>query len=127
MDLLNKVIHDTNLISSYYPIEDDEIQIMTLHKSKGLEFDLVFHLNMSDWELPYKKVNNGDFNHPEYPSWEQDLNLHYVGITRAKKACILVRGTLRTNSNDELKPAKDSEFLSLNGLEKFRKEIFISK
>lgn len=127
LDKLNDVICNQQMMNSYLPVKKDEIQLMTLHKSKGLEFDLVFHLNMSDWELPYKKINNGDFNNPEYPTWDQDLNLHYVGITRAKKACILVRGTLRTNSFDQLKKANDSEFLSLNGLEQLRKDFDISK
>ncbi|MDE5887375.1 MAG: ATP-dependent helicase [Muribaculaceae bacterium] len=127
LDKLNEVFCNPQMLNSYLPVKKDEIQLMTLHKSKGLEFDLVFHLNMSDWELPYKKINNNDFNNPEYPTWEQDLNLHYVGITRAKKACILVRGTLRTNSYDQLKKANDSEFLSLNNLDLLRKEINIPK
>ena len=94
---------------------------MTLHKSKGLEFEVVFHLNMSEWELPGKRIENNDFNNPIYTNWEQDLNLHYVGITRAKKECILVRGTKRTNAYNKLKCAKDSEFLSINDLPKLRK------
>ena len=105
-------------------MSSNEIQVMTLHKSKGLEFDVVFHLNMSDWELPYKQIEYGDFNNPQYPNWEQDLNLHYVGITRARKACYLVRGTQRTNSYDCLKNAKDSEFLSIHGLDTLRKDIW---
>lgn len=105
-------------------MSSNEIQVMTLHKSKGLEFDVVFHLNMSDWELPYKQIEHGDFNNPKYPNWEQDLNLHYVGITRARKVCYLVRGTQRTNSYDCLKNARDSEFLGINGLESLRKHIW---
>ena len=104
-------------------MSSNEIQVMTLHKSKGLEFDVVFHLNMSDWELPTKKVEKNDFNNPLYPNWNQDLNLHYVGITRARKACFLVRGTKRTNFNGILKNAKDSEFLGIHGLDLMRKEI----
>lgn len=120
---LNKILASEKDLESYKPMSSNEIQLMTLHKSKGLEFDIVFHLNMSDWELPYKKIDNGDFNNPQYPNWEQDLNLHYVGITRARKACYLVRGTQRTNSNDSLKNARDSEFLNLHGIESLRKDI----
>ena len=121
---LNRILNNEKDLESYKPLSSYEIQIMTLHKSKGLEFDIVFHLNMSDWELPYKQIEHGDFNNPQYPNWEQDINLHYVGITRARKACYLVRGTQRTNSNDCLRNARDSEFLSLHGLDFLRKDIW---
>lgn len=120
---LNKILNNEKNLESYKPLSSNEIQIMTLHKSKGLGFDIVFHLNMSDWELPFKHIENNDFNNPLYPNWEQDINLHYVGITRARKACYLVRGTQRTNSQNCLKPAHDSEFLSINKLYLLRKEL----
>ncbi len=118
---LNEVIADANALKSYHPVNSNEIQLMTLHKSKGLEFDVVFHLNVCEWELPNRKIKNNDFNHPEYPNWHQDLDLHYVGITRARKVCFLVRGTKRTNRNGVLKNADDSEFLTLNNVDKLRK------
>lgn len=121
---LNKTLASEKDLESYKPMSSNEIQVMTLHKSKGLEFDVVFHLNMSDWELPYKQIEHGDFNNPKYPNWEQDFNLHYVGITRARKVCYLVRGTQRTNSYECLKIAKDSEFLSIHGLDTLRKDIW---
>lgn len=120
---LNKILTNEKNLESYKPLSSNEVQIMTLHKSKGLEFDIVFHLNMSDWELPYKQIEHGDFNNPQYPNWEQDINLHYVGITRARKACYLVRGTQRTNSQNCLKTAHDSEFLSINKLYSLRKDL----
>lgn len=120
---LNKILTNEKDLESYKPLSSNEVQIMTLHKSKGLEFDIVFHLNMSDWELPYKQIEHGDFNNPQYPNWEQDINLHYVGITRARKACYLVRGTQRTNSQNCLRTAHDSEFLSINKLELLRKDL----
>ena len=83
---LNKILNNEKDLESYKPLSSNEIQIMTLHKSKGLEFDVVFHLNMSDWELPSKHIENNDFDNPLYPNWEQDINLHYVGITRSRKA-----------------------------------------
>lgn len=120
---LNKILNNEKDLESYKPLSSNEVQIMTLHKSKGLEFDVVYHLNMSDWELPTKHIENNDFNNPLYPNWEQDINLHYVGITRARKACYLVRGTQRTNSQNCLKTAHDSEFLSINNLYSLRKDL----
>lgn len=93
---------------------------MTLHKSKGLEFDAIIHLDLYEWILPYKEVKNNDFNNPIYSNWSQDINLHYVGLTRARKGCVLVSSTQRTNYKFELKNAKDSEFIWIEGIEKLR-------
>lgn len=56
----------------------DGIHIMTIHKSKGLEFDYVF-CNMDNGMLP--KLNN----FTNLDSLEEDVRLAYVAITRAKK------------------------------------------
>lgn len=119
---LKSVLSDKSALYSYMPMNDNEIQLMTLYKSKGLEFDIVFHLNVCEWELPSKRVENNNFNNPIYNNWEQDIYLHYVGITRASKACYLIRGTYRTNFSDDLKTAKDSEFLNINDLPSLRKD-----
>jgi superfamily I DNA/RNA helicase len=119
--LLEQVFNSQQELNSYKPANDDELIIMTLHKSKGLEFDLVIHLDLYEWVLPSKQPGaNSDFNNPIYPSYKQDLNLHYVGITRAIKACILFTSSLRTNYKNEIKNSKDSEFLGLNGIQKLR-------
>lgn len=82
-----------------------KVQIMTLHKSKGDEFDYVFIPEMSEKNLTLDfeqiKLKNSDFNenlkrlNPDYkPKTEFDmkqelvsenLRLLYVAITRAKK------------------------------------------
>jgi len=124
MKHLTSVLNDQNLLNTYRPLSEKEVVLMTLHKSKGLEFDVVFHLNMNEWELPGKKPGaNGDFNHPEYVNYEQDLDLHYVGITRARKVCFLISSSRRTNTKGTLSKANPSEFLNLNGLEKLRVDI----
>jgi DNA helicase-2/ATP-dependent DNA helicase PcrA len=101
--------------------DDDEVQVMSLHKSKGLEFDVVFHLDLYEWTFPAKRPGpDDDFDHPVYPSWEQDSNLHYVGITRARKACFLCSSTRRFNSSGQEKAGNPSEFLFLNDLAALR-------
>ncbi len=120
LELLSTVL--TTELEIYSLTLDNEIQIMTLHKSKGLEFDIVFHLDLLEWVLPNKRPGlNNDFNNPIYGSWNQDLNLHYVGVTRAKKACILYTSTKRTNGQNEIKNGNPSEFLSLNNVQSLRK------
>lgn len=113
---LSEVVNSTEALNQYAPGNDTEIQVMTLHKSKGLEFEIVFHLDLYDWVFPYREYT-GNFNEEVYPSWDQDLNLHYVGITRAKKACILARSTRRLNFQEKNKQGQNSAFLGLNGLD----------
>ena len=118
---------DEDLSSWFKPAADDEVQIMSLHKSKGLEFDLVFHLDLYEWVLPKKKAGpGGDFNNCDYPEWEQDVNLHYVGITRARKVCVLCCSSKRKKKKwqsdlIETKTVSPSEFLDFDGLKQLRK------
>ncbi|MGE4519946.1 MAG: 3'-5' exonuclease [Desulfobacteraceae bacterium] len=114
-------------LSHYFtPAKDDEVQIMTIHKSKGLEFEIVFHLDLYEWAFPGKGPGPGnDFNNPQFHSLEQDVNLHYVAITRAKKACFLCTSTKRIKkkyqSTDlEIKNGSPSEFLLHNSLHNLR-------
>ncbi|PMH86083.1 hypothetical protein BCU60_10440 [Vibrio cyclitrophicus] len=97
------------------PIEN-EIQVMTLHKSKGLEFEVVFHLDLYEWVFPYRKYT-GNFDEYVFPEWDQDLNLHYVGITRAKQACILAYSNRRLNAEGDNRQGQSSQFLNLPGLQ----------
>ena len=58
-EILKKVIENTESLESYKPILDNQVNLMTLHKSKGLEFDIVFHLNLHEWVLPKKHPIRG--------------------------------------------------------------------
>lgn len=119
---LRQVINDPELLSQYLPTTDNQVQCMTLHKSKGLEFDIVIHLDLVEWVFP-KRLPGASYNDRVYPELEQDLNLHYVGITRAKNACILIHTTERINAQDAVKRADPSIFLSLPGLDKLHKVV----
>jgi len=119
---LKTVLADEKLTETYKPLKENEVVIMTLHKAKGLEFDIVYHLNMNEWELPVKIPRDGDWNDLCYPQYEQDLNLHFVGVTRARKLCALITSTSRHNSYDQAKKSSPSEFLFLNGVEEMRKD-----
>ncbi len=115
LELLEIVLTDE--LEVYSVISENEIQIMTLHKSKGLEFDIVFHLDLYEWILPAKGIDNGQQYHINF---SQDLNLHYVGVTRAKKGCILCTSTQRTNYQNQTKNGSSSEFLFLNNVQSLR-------
>lgn len=54
------------------------VTISTLHAVKGLEFEIVYIMNVNEGSIPYKKAVL-----PE--ALEEERRLFYVGITRAKK------------------------------------------
>ncbi|MEF3310605.1 ATP-dependent helicase [Paenibacillus sp. GYB004] len=122
INILGIVLKDKKLLNTFKPAGDDEVQIMTLHKSKGLEFKIVFHLDLYEYIFPSKRIINGEFVFTEK---EQDINLHYVGITRAKECCILCTSNLRTNGNNEIKRGSSSEFLQIPRLTKLRSHFSI--
>ncbi|HEX7041809.1 MAG TPA: UvrD-helicase domain-containing protein, partial [Patescibacteria group bacterium] len=75
---------------------EDSIRLMTAHKSKGLEFDIVFLINVYDGHWGNSKKKGSNFLLPwEYlqrtvTSSQDDPNederrLFYVGLTRARK------------------------------------------
>lgn len=105
-----------SLLKMFRPENEDEVQVMTLHKSKGLEFDVVIHFGLEEWVFPYRKYSR-DFDNPIYPDLEQETNLHYVGITRAEKLCLLIQTELRHNAYGEVKNSQPSYFLKLPQLE----------
>ncbi|MDR2305888.1 MAG: hypothetical protein LBE53_01620 [Paucimonas sp.] len=87
---------------------------MTLHKAKGLEFDLVFHADLYDHVIPTRTYKPGVYQ-VMFQDEIQCLNLHYVGITRAIKACVLMTSTLRLNKGGEVKQGAPSQFIGRNG------------
>ena len=121
IELLESVLNNPIELSSYKSAANNEVNILTLHKSKGLEYDVIIHLDMHEWIFPNKQPGpDNDFNNPIYGDWSQDLNLHYVGLTRARKGCVLISSTQRTNYQQQIKQGKDSEFLWINDIGKLR-------
>lgn len=111
IDSLKEVLSSRSYLESFAPPRKEEVQLMTLHKAKGLEFDIVFHLDLYKYILPSYKCTADEY--------VQCLNLHYVGITRAKKCCILCSSSERHNDQGR-RDAQDSEFLHMNSLESLR-------
>jgi len=115
-DALIKTLEDEIFLNQFRPTNDEEIQMMTLHKSKGLEFKLVFHFDMDEWSFPYRVWNDENKDIPIYPSLQQETNLHYVGITRAENCCILVNAGKRRNSLGNFSKSQESYFFKLEQL-----------
>lgn len=119
---LKLTIEDRETIKQYLPVSDAEIQCMTIHKSKGLEFAIVIHLDLYEWILP-RMERDRDTGKTYYTSLEQDLNLHYVAVTRAKKKCVLMWSSKRVNRFGKQFNASPSQFLEREGIEGLFKKI----
>ncbi|MDO7243226.1 ATP-dependent helicase [Acinetobacter pittii] len=112
-DAVQSILNDSRLLKLFRPIESTEVQMMSLHKSKGLEFHTVIHVGLEEWVFPSREYTGSWGDEPLYPNLNQDLNLHYVGITRAKEYCILIQASKRINSKGYLKNTDPSYFLTL--------------
>ncbi|MBH2789295.1 ATP-dependent helicase [Serratia marcescens] len=115
IDAIQEVFLNIGVQNNYRPTNDDEVQVLTLHKSKGLEFDFVFHVDLYDWILPQREYIEGSFDEV-FTNIQQCLNLHYVGVTRAKNFTVLMTSTQRFNTQGQLKKGKPSQFFLLDGL-----------
>jgi len=111
------ILSHQELFDLYTPKNNNELQLMTLHKSKGLEFEIVFHLDLEAWSFPHQKYTGNWNDPPQYSDLPQETNLHYVGITRAKEMCILIRCEKRMNSSGGFGNSSPSCFLGFPQLE----------
>jgi DNA helicase-2/ATP-dependent DNA helicase PcrA len=67
----------------------DAIQLMTVHASKGLEFDVVFITGMEEGLFPHENAMN------DFDGLEEERRLMYVAITRARQRLYLSHSQTR--------------------------------
>ncbi|NOH84870.1 DNA helicase Rep [Vibrio sp. 03-59-1] len=81
----------------------DQVQLMTLHASKGLEFPYVYLMGAEEGILPHQTSIDED-------NVEEERRLMYVGITRAQKELTFTKCRERRQYGELIKPTQ-SRFL----------------
>ena len=80
--------------------QDEEsagVRLLTMHRAKGLEFDVVFIPDVNEGVTPYRKASLPD-------ELEEERRMFYVGMTRARKHLHLIFPEERYNK--ECKPSR---------------------
>ncbi|CAM3694577.1 DNA helicase Rep [Rheinheimera salexigens] len=81
----------------------DQVQLLTFHASKGLEFPYVFMVGMEEGILPHQtSIDEGNV--------EEERRLAYVGVTRAQRELIFTYAKERRQFGEVIKP-EPSRFL----------------
>jgi DNA helicase-2/ATP-dependent DNA helicase PcrA len=96
-EAIEKLLENAALATDQDELEKDSnaVKLMTVHASKGLEFDYVFIAGLEEGLFPHEKMgkNNEEISPKEA---EEERRLFYVALTRARKKVILSYAQLRT-------------------------------
>lgn len=80
-------------------VHHDKVKLMTIHQSKGLEFDTVFVIGLTEGVFP----NHRSIRERRRDGEEEERRLMYVATTRAEKALYLTESEGYMNDNGALK------------------------
>ncbi|HYO07422.1 MAG TPA: UvrD-helicase domain-containing protein [Tepidisphaeraceae bacterium] len=97
--------------------DDNAVRLMSLHASKGLEFDVVYLVGLEHKILPHEKAlaDRGE------RGLDEERRLCYVGFTRARKIlrvtwCQRRQDNYARTTTGRMKPSVPSQFLFESGL-----------
>lgn len=82
--------------------EQKGVALLTMHGSKGLEFDYVFMIHCNEKCIPYKKAKTEE-------EIEEERRLFYVGMTRARKK--LVISYVKEKNGKDMSPSRFADEL----------------
>lgn len=127
LDFLEKHALDEYKYHSFKELlpDEDAVQIMTIHKSKGLEFNTVIIPELMEKEFPASNVGGKKYWHVLQEPFEENKNkyqtdiederkLFYVAVTRAKQNLIMTYELSSKAVSCFVKEAAESEFLEID-------------
>ncbi len=83
---------EVSLLTDKETTEDNAVRLMTIHASKGLEFEYVFITGLEHGLFPSER---GAHTSQTLEEMEEERRLFYVALTRAKKKLFLSHAELR--------------------------------
>ncbi|HEU0080770.1 MAG TPA: UvrD-helicase domain-containing protein [Candidatus Paceibacterota bacterium] len=92
---VSKLLEDAALATDQDEMEEDKpaARMMTVHASKGLEFEHVFITGLEQDLFPHRGMESSK---REKRDEEEERRLYYVALTRAKKRLYLSHASMRT-------------------------------
>lgn len=105
---------------------ENAVKLMTVHASKGLEFDYVFITGLEEDLFPHQRMNTVK----NKEDGEEERRLFYVAITRARKKIFLTYANTRTifgsaqvNTPSQFISDIEESFLELDQTFEYREKI----
>lgn len=116
-DVVNKLIL-IDILEQSDEQDEESVQLMTLHASKGLEFPFVYLVGMEEELLPHRVSIDEDYI-------EEERRLAYVGVTRAQKGLCFTLAKQRRRAGElyDCQPSRFLDELPQDSLEWFGKTI----
>jgi DNA helicase-2/ATP-dependent DNA helicase PcrA len=92
---IEQLLSDSALNSDQDDMKEERnaVRLMTVHASKGLEFNTVFIAGLEDGLFPHQKITKENITPEES---EEERRLFYVAVTRARKKIYLSYAQVRT-------------------------------
>ena len=103
---LSEYLEEVSLFTDLDSINEqrDKVTMMTIHASKGLEFDYVFIAGLEKGLFPIERIF-------EEENLEEERRLFYVAMTRAQKKVVLSYARSRRRFGGEPIPTTKSRFI----------------
>ncbi|MGN1392859.1 MAG: UvrD-helicase domain-containing protein [Succinivibrionaceae bacterium] len=93
-EIIQKLMLRERFESEDQSLDLEEVQLLTLHSSKGLEFPYVYIVGMEEGILPHQACIDEGYI-------DEERRLAYVGITRAKKELTILYSLKRNKENSQ--------------------------
>lgn len=141
LELLNK--HEISISTKTKTVHRNAVHLMTAHKSKGLEFDVVLIINAFDghwgnrrnqgqkFKLPWEYLQNRLTTLTDEEKNEDERRLFYVALTRARKEVVISYSTHGIDGKEQVPSQFIGELLekykTLTNIEEFEKDFLANK